>query len=175
MGTGTDHRSGRSCSTGGTAFACHAACWAVPEISTSRTLPAASAGTAGTMGGVTESSAPAPTRVSAVPRRMRQLLALAAVVVVVAMTVVALTLRSSSTGVVHFGTVDQVSLFGVGLVIAGGLLFLGRARVDADATGIRFRNFALDHDLPWTAVRAVAFERKSPWAALVLRNGDEVA
>ena len=42
-------------------------------------------------------------------------------------------------------------------------------------TGIRFRNIALDHELPWTAVRAVAFERKSPWASLVLRNGDEVA
>jgi hypothetical protein len=47
--------------------------------------------------------------------------------------------------------------------------------VDADAEGIRFRNIALDHHLPWAAVRAVAFERKSSWASLVLRNGDEVA
>jgi hypothetical protein len=105
---------------------------------------------------------------------MRQLCALAAAVVVVAMTYAALTLKSSSTGVVRFGTVDQFAIAGIGLVVGAGLLALGRSRVDADAEGIRFRNIALSHELPWTAVRAVAFERKSPWASLVLRNGDEV-
>jgi hypothetical protein len=105
---------------------------------------------------------------------MRQLCALAAPVVVVAMTYAALTLKSSSTGVVRFGTVDQFAIAGIGLVVGAGLLALGRSRVDADAEGIRFRNIALSHELPWTAVRAVAFERKSPWASLVLRNGDEV-
>jgi len=106
---------------------------------------------------------------------MRQLCAVAAVVVVAVMTYVALTLQSSSTGVVQFGTVDQVAVFGIGLVVGAGLLALGRSRVDGDAEGIRFRNVALGHALPWTAVRAVAFERKSPWASLLLRNGDEVA
>lgn len=106
---------------------------------------------------------------------MRLLCALAAAVVVVVMSVVALTLPSSSTGVVRFGAVDQVGVFGVGLVLGAALLALGRSRADADAAGIRFRNLALNHELPWTAVRAVAFERKSPWASLVLRNGDEVA
>jgi hypothetical protein len=91
------------------------------------------------------------------------------------MSFAALTLKSSSTGVVRFGTVDQVAIFGLGLVIGAGLLALGRSRVDADATGVRFRNVALDHELPWTAVRAVAFGRKASWASLVLRNGDEVA
>jgi hypothetical protein len=106
---------------------------------------------------------------------MRQLCTLVAAVVVVAMTYAALTLPSSSTGVVRFGVVDQFAIFGIGLVVGAGLLALGRSRVDADAAGIRFRNVALGHDLPWTAVRAIAFERKSPWASLVLRNGDEVA
>jgi hypothetical protein len=106
---------------------------------------------------------------------MRQLCALAAAVVVAVMMYAALTLKSSSTGVVHFGTVDQFSIAGLGLVIGAGLLALGRSRVDADAEGIRFRNIALGHELPWTVVRGIAFERKSPWASLVLRNGDEVA
>jgi hypothetical protein len=106
---------------------------------------------------------------------MRLLCAVAAAVVVAVMLVAALTLKSSSTGVVRFGTVDQVAVFGLGLVIGAGLLALGRSRVDADAAGVRFRNIALDHELPWTVVRAVAFDRKSPWASLVLRNGDEVA
>lgn len=106
---------------------------------------------------------------------MRVLCAVAAAVVVMGMLVVAITLPASSTGVVRFGRVDQVSIFGLGLVIGAGLLALGRSRVDADATGVRFRNIALDHQLPWSAVRAVAFERKSAWASLVLSNGDEVA
>jgi len=116
-----------------------------------------------------------PGPVSAVPRRMRQLCALVAGVVVAAMMYTALTLKSSSTGVVHFGTPDQFAIAGIGLILGAGLLALGRSRVDADAEGIRFRNVALGHELPWTAVRAIAFERKSPWASLVLRNGDEVA
>jgi hypothetical protein len=124
---------------------------------------------------VTDPSAPAPRPVSAVPRLMRLLCATAAGGVVAVMLVVALTLPSSSTGVVRFGTVDQVAVAGLGLVLGAGLLALGRSRVDADATGIRFRNIALVHELPWSAVRAVAFDRKSPWASLVLRNGDEVS
>ena len=116
-----------------------------------------------------------PVLVSAVPRRMRQLCGLLAAVVVAVMTYVALTLTSSSTGVVRFGIVDQVAIFGLGLVLGAGLLSLGRSRVDADAEGIRFRNIALGHELPWTVVRTVAFDRKSSWASLVLRNGDEVA
>ena len=106
---------------------------------------------------------------------MRLLCALVAVVVVAGMTVVALSLPSSSTGVVAFGPVDQVAIGGLGLVLGAGILFLGRSRVDADATGIRWRNVVLQHELSWSAVRAVAFDRKSSWASLVLRNHDEVA
>jgi hypothetical protein len=106
---------------------------------------------------------------------MRLLCALVAAVVVAGMTVVALSLQSSSTGVVAFGPVDQVAIGGLGLVLGAGILFLGRSRVDADATGIRWRNVVLQHELPWSAVRAVAFDRKSSWASLVLRNHDEVA
>ena len=106
---------------------------------------------------------------------MRLLCAVAAAVVVATMVFVALTLQSSSTGVVAFGPVDQVAIAGLGVVMGAGLLWLGRSRVDADAEGIRWRNVAIAHELPWGAVRAVRFERKSPWATLLLRNDDEVA
>jgi hypothetical protein len=106
---------------------------------------------------------------------MRQACAAVAVVVVGYTLFAALTLKTSSTGVVRFGIVDQFAIGGLGLILGLGLLALGRSRVDADADGIRFRNIALGHELPWTVVRAVAFDRKSPWASLVLRNGDEVA
>lgn len=114
-------------------------------------------------------------QICAVPRRMRLLCAVVAAVVLGGMLIVALTLKSSSTGVVAFGTVDQVAIAGLGLVMAAGLLALGRSRVDADAGGIRWRNVAVRHELPWSAVRAVAFDRRSAWASLELRNGDEIA
>jgi hypothetical protein len=106
---------------------------------------------------------------------MRLACAVVAAAIVVVMSYVALTLPSSSTGVVAFGPVDQVSVACLGVLAGGGLLWFGRSRVDADADGIRWRNVAISHALPWTAVRAVRFDRKSPWATLLLRNHDEVA
>jgi hypothetical protein len=106
---------------------------------------------------------------------MRLACAVVAAAVVVVGVLVALTLPSNSTGVIEFRTVDQFAVAGLGIVIGAGVLFLGRSRVDADAEGIRFRNIALTHSLPWDAVRAVAFDRKSPWASLRLRNDDEVS
>jgi hypothetical protein len=125
------------------------------------------------MGVVTGSSAPAV--VSAVPRVMRLACAVAAVVVVVVMLYVALSAPSTTNTVVDYGTVDQVALAGLGLVLGAGLLWLGRSRVDADSEGIRWRNVAIAHELPWGAVKSVRFDRKSPWATLLLRNTDEVA
>jgi hypothetical protein len=106
---------------------------------------------------------------------MRLVCALVAGVVLAVGLFVALTLPSNSTGVIEFGTVDQIAVAGLALLLAAGVLFLGRSRVDADAESIRFRNIVLTHELPWDSVRAVAFDRKSSWATLRLRNDDEVA
>jgi hypothetical protein len=117
---------------------------------------------------------PSPT-VSAVPRRLRVVTRLAAAGLVAAMTVVAVLLKSSTTGVVAFRTADQVAMIGLGLAMGAGVLLLGRPRVDADADGIRIRNIVAAHELPWSVVDAVRFDRHSPWATLLLGNGDEVA
>ena len=106
---------------------------------------------------------------------MRLLCALVAAVVVAVGLFVALTLRSNSTGVIEFGAADQIAVAGLALLLGAGVLALGRSRVDADAETIRFRNLVITHELPWDAVRAVAFDRKSSWATLRLRNQDEVA
>jgi hypothetical protein len=116
-----------------------------------------------------------PPDVTAVPRRMRQICAACATVVVVAMALVALTLPSSSTGVVRFHASDQVAVAGIGLVLGAAILFLGRSRVDADAAGVRIKNVVGGRTVPWSMVRAVAFDRKSPWATLLLTNDDEMA
>jgi hypothetical protein len=117
----------------------------------------------------------APPTVSAVPRRLRIVCAVAAAVVVAVMVVVGVLLKSTATGVVTFRTSDQVAMIGLGLLMGAGILLLGRSRVDAGPEGIRVRNILGRHELPWTAVRAVRFDRNSAWASLLLTNDDELA
>ena len=112
---------------------------------------------------------------SAVPRRLRLICALAATALVAVMTVVAVLLKSSTTGVVAFQTADQVAMVVLGLAMGAGVLLVARPRVDADAAGIRVRNVVGTHELPWSMVRAVRFDRHSPWASLLLSNGDELS
>jgi hypothetical protein len=116
-----------------------------------------------------------PRPVSAVPRRLRLITALAATGLVVVMTVVAVLLKSSTTGVVAFHTSDQVAMVGLGLALGAGVLLVGRSRVDADADAVRVRNVVINHDVPWSAVRSVRFDEHSPWATLLLTNDDELA
>ncbi|MGY1715804.1 PH domain-containing protein [Geodermatophilus nigrescens] len=113
--------------------------------------------------------------VSATPRRLRLICAVAAAVVVAVMVVVAVLLTESSTGVVTFGLVDQVAVVGLGLFVGGGVMLAGASRVDADADGVRVRNVLVKHELGWDRVRAVRFDRHSSWASLELTNDDEVA
>lgn len=116
-----------------------------------------------------------PPPVSAVPRRLRLITALAAAGLVAVMSVVAVLLKSSTTGVVSFHTSDQLAMVGLGLAMAAGVLLVGRSRVDADASGLRVRNVVINHEVPWSAVRAVRFDQHSPWATLLLTNDDELA
>ncbi|SDF84264.1 PH domain-containing protein [Blastococcus aurantiacus] len=125
--------------------------------------------------GAVPPTAVVPVTVTAVARRLQLLLALLAAVVLAVTAVVVLTLPSTTNTVVDYGVVDQVALAGLGILLAVGVLLLGRSRVDADASGIRVRNLLVHHELPWQSVRAVRFERKSAWGSLALENGDEVS
>jgi hypothetical protein len=42
-------------------------------------------------------------------------------------------------------------------------------------TGVRIQNVIGNRTVPWSAVRAVRFERKSRWATLQLTNDDVLA
>jgi hypothetical protein len=106
---------------------------------------------------------------------MRLLCAVLGLVVVTVMVFVAAGLKETTNSVVSYRSSDQVAMVGLGLVLAAGIVFLGRSRVDADATGVRVRNIVVQHQLPWQAVRAVRFDRKSAWGSLLLENGDEIS
>jgi hypothetical protein len=106
---------------------------------------------------------------------MRLVCAATAAVVVGAMVIVGALLKSSSTGVVSFHTADQVAMICLGVIIGGGILALGRPRVDADADGIRVRNILGSHRLGWELVRSVRFDRSAAWASLLLTTGEELA
>ena len=116
-----------------------------------------------------------PPPVSAVPRRLRLITAVTAAGLVAVMTVVAVLLKSTTTGVVSFQTADQVAMVGLGLAMGAGVLLVGRSRVDADASGLRVRNVVVSHEVPWAVVRAVRFDQHSPWVTLLLTNDDELA
>jgi preprotein translocase subunit SecD len=106
---------------------------------------------------------------------MRLICAATATAVVVVMVVVGVLLRPASTSdVPSFTTSDQVAMIVLGLVLGAGILLLARARVDADLSGLRVRNILASHRLTWDMVREVRFERSSPWATLLLANGEEL-
>jgi hypothetical protein len=118
---------------------------------------------------------PVVPQVSAVPRRLRLICACTSIAIVAVMTVVAILLKSSTTGVVAFRTADQIAMVILGLALGAAVLWVSRPRMDADTAGIRVRNIVGTYELPWSVVQAVRFDQHSPWATLRLTDGEEVA
>ena len=107
------------------------------------------------------------------PRKVRRIVFPVAVALVVVFVVVAVLLKSGSTGV-EFGTSDQVSIAAIGVVLACGALLFARPRVVADAEGIEVRNVLFGQKVPWSVIRAVSFPDGAPWARLELPQDEYV-
>jgi len=110
------------------------------------------------------------------PRRIRWVAGVSAAAVVILFTVLSFGL-SGSTGDT-MGTYqrgDQAAMIGLGVLIGLGILAFTRPRVAADADRVRIRNVVGGYDLPWAAVRAVRFDRNSPWATLELHDEETVS
>jgi len=121
---------------------------------------------------VTSTSAPAVFR----PRRIRWVAGFSAAAVVILFTVLSFGLHGS-TGE-NLGTYqrgDQSAMIDLGILIGLGILAFTRPRAVADADGIRVRNVIGGYDLPWSTVRAVRFDRNSPWATLELHDDETVS
>ena len=116
------------------------------------------------------------TSVDCRPHRIRWVAAPAAVAVVVLFTALSFGLHGSTgDGFGQFQRGDQLAMIGLGVLIALGILAFLRPRVVADAEHIRIRNVVGGYDLPWSAVRAVRFDRNSPWAMLEMNDDDTVS
>ncbi len=108
------------------------------------------------------------------PRKMRMMAWILAAFIVVAMVVVGVLLKQSSTGALTFRTADQLAMIGLGVIIGAGVLILTRPYVRADAAGVEVRNFGGPKRVPWQVVRGVRFSDASPWATLELQDDDAV-
>jgi Bacterial PH domain len=109
------------------------------------------------------------------PRRARIVAWVLATAVLVVFTLVATGLRGpTGEGAATFQRGDQFAMVGLGVLLALGILRFTRLRVDADAQGIRVRNLIGAYDLPWEVVRAVRFNRGTPWATLELHDEELV-
>jgi hypothetical protein len=111
------------------------------------------------------------------PRKVRWVAGIAAGAVVVLFTVLSFGLKGSAgfenSG--QFERGDQTAMIGLGLLIGLGILAFCRPRVTAGAEHIRIRNVVGGYDLPWSVVRAVRFDRNSPWAQLELHDDEQVS
>ncbi|MEU4240479.1 PH domain-containing protein [Actinoplanes sp. NPDC026619] len=111
------------------------------------------------------------------PRKIRWVAGSLAGGVVVLFTVISFGLHGSSgfenSG--QFERGDQTAMIGLGILLGLGILAFCRPRVIADADHIRIRNVVGGYDLPWSVVRAVRFDRNSPWAQLELADDEQVS
>jgi hypothetical protein len=96
-----------------------------------------------------------------------------ALLVLAVFTVVAVALRGD--GEAQFRLADQIAMVTLGGLIACGVLALTRARVTADAQGVRVRNVIGEKLYPWQVVRAVRMDDGASWASLDLQDDDTVA
>jgi hypothetical protein len=111
------------------------------------------------------------------PRRIRWIAIPAALAVTVLFAVISFTLHGSG-GFEDKGTFqrgDQTAMIILGVLIGLGILAFCRPKVTADAEHIKIRNVVGGYNLPWSAVRAVRFDRKSPVASLELDDNEQVA
>jgi Bacterial PH domain len=111
------------------------------------------------------------------PQKIRWVAGALAAGVVVLFTVISFGL-SGSQGFDNSGQFergDQTAMIGLGVLIGLGILAFCRPRVIADRDHIRIRNVVGGYDLPWSVVRAVRFDRNSPWAQLELHDDEQVS
>lgn len=105
------------------------------------------------------------------PRLMRYGAWIAAVLIVAIHVVVSLLLTIRASGVI-FRTYDRVAVVMLGVIVAGGILLLTRARLRVGPSGMSVRNALGDKLIPWSQVVDVSFPMGKRWARLELPDDE---
>jgi hypothetical protein len=111
------------------------------------------------------------------PKRVRWVAGSAAAAVFVLFTAISFGLHGT-TGFDDSGSFqrgDQSAMIGLGVLMGLGILTFTRPRVWAGPDGIKIRNVIGGYELPWSVVKAVRFDRNSPWATLDLEDFEQVS
>ena len=108
------------------------------------------------------------------PRRLRQVCWGLVVLVLGAFGAIALLLPTHGDAAV-VRTSDQVSFFGIGIVLAAAVLAFTRFRVRADERGVWVRNALGERFFPWEVVVGVDLPDGATWAQLELHDDETVA
>jgi len=110
------------------------------------------------------------------PIRIRRVCWVLAPIVVIVFVVLGLALSGPiSEGRAVFQASDRVAMMGLGVLAALAILAFTRPKVTADGARIKIQNVIGGYDLPWQVVRAVRFDRGSPWLTLELHDDDVIA
>ncbi|UVO11002.1 PH domain-containing protein [Mycobacterium sp. SVM_VP21] len=96
-----------------------------------------------------------------------------AIAIVTIHVVVSFLLTIRASGVI-FRTYDRVAVVVLGLIVAGSLLLLTRARVRAGESGVSVRNALGDRLIPWSQVVGVTFPPGKRWARLELPDDEYI-
>ncbi|WP_448478096.1 PH domain-containing protein [Mycolicibacter minnesotensis] len=107
------------------------------------------------------------------PRMMRLGVWIVATLIVTIHVVVSVLLTIRASGVI-FRTYDRVAVVVLGLIVAGALLLLTRARVRAGESGVSVRNALSDRLIPWSQVVGVSFPPGKRWARLELPDDEYI-
>ena len=107
------------------------------------------------------------------PRKLRRISLALAVLLVVAFGVIAVLLPRGQELSQRVQLGDQLAFFGIGVLMALGVVTLTRFRVRADGTGIWVRNVLGERYFPWGVVVGIDIPSGSTWAQLELHD-DEV-
>ncbi|GAA2808034.1 PH domain-containing protein [Saccharopolyspora taberi] len=118
-------------------------------------------------------SASAGTTVQVRPKKVRRIAIPAAVVLVVVFAVAGALLGNTPTGA-YFRLSDQLSMVGLGVLLAAGALLLTRPRLRADADGLEIRNLLGTQHYSWDLVEAISFPNGAPWARVELPQDEYV-
>lgn len=107
------------------------------------------------------------------PKKTRKAAIAVAILLVAIHLTLGILLRSDQTGV-YFRLADQIAMFGLGCVFAGGVLLLARPRLRVGPRGIAVRNAFSEKIVDWDLAEGLSFPDGAAWARIELPDDEYI-